>query len=211
MEDCKEYSKRKRIRLKDFDYSNNGAYFITICSYNKEFIFAKIDNTINTSVGQGLCSCRNLANENTENPTVGQRLCSCRNISNTQNNPICTLSPIGEIIKQEIYNLKNRYENVKIEKFIIMPNHIHMIILLDNFTDLRQEQSPCPIISQIICTLKSISTKRANAMNNASGRKIWQFRFYDHIIRNRQGYLKIWEYIDNNVIKWEQDCLYSLE
>ena len=76
--------------------------------------------------------------------------------------------------------------------------------------DLRQEQSPCPTIGDIICAFKSITTKMCNKKdNNTNGRKIWQFRFHDHIIRNEAEYQKIWEYIDTNPLKWQNDCYYS--
>ena len=165
---------RKNIRLNDYDYSQNGAYFITICSYNREHIFGRID------VGQGLCSCRNVL-------------------------PVCNLSEIGTIVFQQMYELQNRYTDIEIDKFVVMPNHIHVIIFIK-----RQEQSPCPTIGDIICAYKSITTKMCNKKdNNTNGRKIWQFRFHDHIIRNEAEYQKIWEYIDTNHLKWQNDCYYS--
>lgn len=155
----------KSIRLKNYDYSLNGSYFITICSYNKNCIFGKV-------VGQGLCSCR--------------------------------LTKIGMIIDDEIKNLEKRYDCIKIDNYIVMPNHIHMIISIE-----RQEQSPCPTIGDIICTLKSITTKKSNVMDNAKGRKIWQTNYYDHIIRNQKEYEDIWSYIEYNVAKWNEDKYFT--
>ncbi len=156
--------KRKTIRLEGYDYSSNGAYFVTICTHKRECMLGKI-------VGQGLCSCR--------------------------------LSPVGNIIREEIDGLLTRYPSIIISNFIIMPNHIHMIIEIQ-----RQEQSPCPTIGDIICTFKSITTKKSNLFDNVKGRKIWQSRYYDHIIRNENEYQKIWNYIHNNPLSWEQDSLY---
>lgn len=155
----------KSIRLKNYDYSLNGSYFITICSYNKNCIFGKV-------VGQGLCSCR--------------------------------LTKIGMIIDDEIKNLEKRYDCIKIDNYIVMPNHIHIIISLE-----RQEQSPCPTIGDIICTLKSITTKKSNVMDNAKGRKIWQTSYYDHIIRNQKEYEDVWSYIEYNVAKWNEDKYFT--
>ncbi len=163
-----EIAKRKSIRLKNYDYSWNGAYFVTICTYNRECILAEI-------VGQGLCSCR--------------------------------FTNIGKIVEKEIKNLENRYKNILIPNFIIMPNHVHFIIEIDNNT--RQEQSPCPTIGDVVCTLKSITTKEANLLDNTKGRKIWQYRYHDHIIRNEKEYQQIWQYIDTNTIKWQIDCYYT--
>ena len=172
--------KRKCIRLKNYDYSQNGTYFITICSHNRESIFAEI------FVGQGLCSCRT--------------------------------TRIGDIVDEEIANLPARYPNIAIYKHVIMPNHIHMIIAINRTQqERRQEQSPCPTnttpnptvaIGDIVCALKSITTKRANQYDDIKGRKIWQTRYHDHIIRGEEEYLKIWQYVDENPAQWAEDRYY---
>jgi REP element-mobilizing transposase RayT len=113
-----------------------------------------------------------------------------------------------------------------------MPNHIHIILMIERQEQWqgqkRQGQSPCPkkttttttaatttmtttttTMGDIIGALKSISTKRANLAENKPGRKIWQFRFYDHIIHNEQDYFRIAEYIENNPATWEQDRFYG--
>ena len=167
---------RKNIRLKDYDYSQNGAYFITICATNRINLFGLI------TVGQGLCSCRYSEIE---------------------------LSMIGQIIKNELLQLETRYNTIKIDKYVIMPNHIHAIFIVENTN--RQEQSPCPTIMDIVCAYKSITTKLCNKNYGVNGSTIWQTRFHDHIIRNEAEYLKIREYIDTNLIKWQDDCYYELD
>ena len=166
-----KFPKRKNMRLKNYDYSQNGAYFITICSHNRECIFSEV------LVGQGLCSCR---------PT-----------------------PIGSIIEEEIIALPTRYPHLTVDKFVIMPNHIHMIIVIDAG---RQEQSPCPTttIGDIVCALKSITTKRANQCDSEKGRKVWQFRYHDHVIRSKTDYLQIWTYIDENPVRWSEDVYHDI-
>lgn len=186
--------KRKNIRLKGYDYSQNGLYFVTICAYKRQHLFGKI-------VGQGLCSCRH------------------QNIDYTSENfslqSACELSSIGQIVEKEIINTEKRFKHISITDFIIMPNHIHMIIWINNIHENnlnrsqckpRQEQSPCPTIGDFICALKSMSTKRANEKDNVKGRKIWQYRYHDHIIRNEKEYQVISKYICENPQKWEQDC-----
>ncbi|HCA28342.1 MAG TPA: hypothetical protein DEP23_01550 [Ruminococcaceae bacterium] len=103
-----EKHRRKPIRLKEYNYSSNGMYFITICAYEKAHIFG-------TVVGQG----------------------------------------------------------------------------------------------DVICAFKSLSTKRVNAIFNTPGRKIWQFRYYDRIIRKEQEHKDIWAYIDDNPFKWVDDEYYQ--
>ena len=163
---------RKQIRLQNYDYSNNGAYFVTICTKERKCVLGTIPKTQNICVGQGLCSCR--------------------------------LSDIGIVVDEEIRNLTSRYKYIEIQKYVIMPNHLHMIISINN-PPIRQEQSPCPTISDIICTLKSITTKRINKQRNTPGKKIWQSRFHDHVIRNENDYLQILQYIENNPFQWELD------
>ena len=86
---------------------------------------------------------------------------------------------------------------IKIDKYVIMPNHIHLIILMDNTGGHGN-----PPLQKIIGELKSYSTYNF-------GKEFWQRSFHDHIIRNENDYLKIWEYINNNPIKWNLDCYYE--
>ena len=98
------------------------------------------------------------------------------------------------------------YENLSVKNYIIMPNHIHMILLLRN-----AEQDKTVTVADVLCALKSRTTKLANEMEEQSGRKIWQRSFHDHIIRNRQSYEKIWLYIEANPQNWEKDCFYETD
>ena len=167
-----ELPKRKNIRLNGYDYSQNGAYFLTVCTDNREHLLSEV------VVGQGLCSCR--------------------------------LTDIDTLIECEIKKIPERFSNVCIEKYVIMPNHIHMIVVLKQ----RQEQSPCPTnptIDGIICAYKSITTKLCNVTDNMPGRKIWQFRYHDHIVRSDDDYQKIWQYIDENPAKWTADKYYTVD
>ncbi|MEG1027160.1 MAG: transposase [Oscillospiraceae bacterium] len=114
--------------------------------------------------------------------------------------------PIGEIYKTQIDEIQRKC-NITIDKYVIMPNHIHLIIVIA-----REEQSPSPTASiiDIVCSFKSLTTKSANIKDKMIGRKIWQRSFHDRIIRNEQEYQKIWEYIDTNPMRWEDDCFYPL-
>jgi len=167
-------STRKQIRLKNYDYANNGYYFITIDSINRKNIFGEINNK---RVGAPLACARN-------------------NIK---------LSTIGQIIKNQWDNIPNEYNNIELDHSVIMPNHLHGIIVINK----RAQASGAPTISQIIRSFKSKSTmeyltyiKQNNL--NVSG-KIWQRSFYDHIIRNEESLNKIREYIINNPAQWAED------
>lgn len=172
---CADFPQRKKIRFDGFDYGN-GTFFITICSHNRQCIFAY------DTIGQGLCSCR--------------------------------LTHIGKIVYDEIQKLESRFLNVKIRNFCVMPNHVH---LLFDVNSKRQEQSPCPIkgaanqnfkVPDIVCALKSISTRRANKIDGIHGRKIWQSRYHMHVVNDINEYVKVDKYITENPIKWNMDCYF---
>ncbi len=80
-----------------------------------------------------------------------------------------------------------------------MPNHIHMILIIQNESG---RAMLVPTISTVIAQMKGYISKRI-------GNSIWQKSFYDHIIRNEQDYLEIWQYIENNPEKWQQDKFYT--
>ena len=171
MEENNKFPKRKPNRLKKFDYSQNGAYFVTVCTQNKQCILGKI-------VGQGLA------------PAAVE------------------LSLYGKTAEKYILQLEQRYSRIKIEKYVIMPNHIHMLIFIDNSNVCATAgASPCPTLSDVICAFKSLTAiecrKRGYQM-----KKFFQTSFHDHIIRDEADYLKIWNYIDTNPAKWQEDCFY---
>ena len=155
-----ELPKRKPTRLKEYDYSTPGAYFITICTHNRECILSDI-----VVVGEGLRAL-----------------------------PINNLKAIGNEIEQSKQYINNNYNGVKIDKYVIMPNHIHLILILDGSGGHGN-----PPLQNVIGQLKSYTT-------NKFGKVLWQRSFHDHIIRGKEDYNKIWEYIDTNVLKWEYDC-----
>ena len=100
---------------------------------------------------------------------------------------------LGILVEDSINNLKNIYQNIFIDKYVIMPNHIHMIIVINNETQ--------NTVSNIIKNFKK-------GITQVLGKTIWQRSFYDHVIRNELDYLRIWQYIDNNPLKWNLDEFY---
>ena len=161
--------KRKSIRLKTYDYSQNGAYFITICTKDKRNILWE------TNVGA-----------------------TCGRPNETQH-----LSDIRKIIDSEINKIKSYYDNVSVNKYVIMPNHIHMIIVIDNQENgTMWASSPTQSIPQMIKSLKTFISKEIDF-------SIFQRSYYDHIIRNEKDYERICEYIDTNPMKWREDEYYA--
>ena len=159
----KELPVRKDIRLKDYDYSHNGAYFITMCVKDGHKILWTRTH-------------------------VGTRIAR----------PL--LSAIGKVIENSIENISCIYEAVNVDKYVIMPNHIHIIIKID---DKCGRAMRVPTISTVINQMKGYATKRL-------GYSIWQPRFHDHIIRDEESYQQIWQYVDKNPETWHEDCYYTI-
>jgi putative transposase len=116
--------------------------------------------------------------------------------------PSVELSEIGRIITRQWYELKNRYPHIQLDQFVVMPNHVHGIIILENT---RAGQSPAPTVGHIIGSYKSITTKMSNIFDKTPNRYIWQRGFYDHIIRDDNDLQRIRQYIDDNPAKWQED------
>lgn len=113
------------------------------------------------------------------------------------------LSEYGLIIENEINKIGGVYNlSVIIDKYVIMPNHIHLIVLLKNECEIDGRPKVAPTISRIIQQFKGSVTKQI-------GFSLWQKLYHDHIIRNEKDYKKIWQYIDENPAKWEEDCFYG--
>ncbi len=109
------------------------------------------------------------------------------------------LSETGETVKQAIENIQKHYSDVFVNRYCIMPNHIHLIIAI-----VRRENGriiSAPTVSCVIGQMKRWASKQC-------GRPIWQKSFYDEIIRNQKAYDEISKYIFENPIKWKEDELF---
>lgn len=104
------------------------------------------------------------------------------------------LTKQGKIAEEHIKQIGEVYQNVIVDEYIIMPNHIHMILAINNKRRVT--------ISRIIKQYKAYVSKKI-------GYSIWQKSFYEHVIRNEKEYLNIKEYIQNNVVNWKEDMYYK--
>ena len=102
------------------------------------------------------------------------------------------LSDYGLIVKEAIGNISAHYPAISVDHYVIMPNHIHLLLQIN--TNEQGQPIPTPAISIIVQQLKGIITKRI-------GYSIWQKLFHDHVIRDKKDYIKIWEYIENNPVR----------
>lgn len=161
--------RRKQLRLKSYDYSTNGAYYITICTYNRRNLFGEI---INGKV---------------------------------------VVNKYGEMIDNCWNDLTCRFNNIILDKFIIMPDHFHGIIIIGNdfsYKKCNGQAQGLPLqmtISQIIGAFKSITTNEFIRLynSNVTFYKLWQRGFYEHIIRNKYELEQTRKYIINNPFLWD--------
>ena len=109
------------------------------------------------------------------------------------------LMPYGEIVDHAIHNISTVYSCVTVENYVIMPNHVHL--LLQIHSDEGGRLIAAPTVSVMIGQMKRWASKQA-------GKSLWQKSFHEHVIRNENDYREIWEYIDNNLAKWLEDRYY---
>ena len=112
------------------------------------------------------------------------------------------LLPAGELCRQELFALETRFTGVKIDKYVIMPTHVHILLIL--MGDVAGA-SPCPTIPEIIGAYKSLVTRRWNCSQHSTGQKLFQTSFYETVLRNEKAYLEAWQYIEDNPQKWVEN------
>ena len=118
--------------------------------------------------------------------------------------PAVMLSPIGQCVKEQLLALPKRYPAVQIDNYVIMPNHIHLLV---SFNTDSGGASPSPTLFDVVRVLKSLSTRLSR--DNLGNLPLWQRSFHEHVIRNENDYREIWEYINANPAKWVEDRYYE--
>ena len=190
----KKYKNKYRIssaRLQSWDYGQNAAYFVTICTHNRIRFLGKIVKT--------------------QNPSAPQQM---------------ELSEIGELVEKFWYEIPSHYPFVELDAFVVMPDHIHGIIIINKpnnaatTPDLRGVETPKlgastsktkrggknerwkpNTLGSIINQYKRICTINARKINP---KWKWQSRFHDHIIRDNASFLRIRQYIIDNPLNWKE-------
>jgi len=179
-----EIQHRRSIRLPEYDYSQCGAYFLTIVTRNREHLFGEI---------------------------VDGKM---------------ELNELGKIVEQNWNEIPNHYPDAKIDEYIIMPNHIHGIIIFEGDVGAIRElplqkdrddgvgairelplqiQRRKMLLPKIIGYFKMNSAKQINIIHQKTGNPVWQRNYYEHIIRNEEELNRIREYIIDNPKNWEND------
>ncbi len=111
---------------------------------------------------------------------------------------ILPLSSAGIIVEHAISDISNIYPFVQIDQYVIMPNHVHML--------LRIQKSE---LDQKITSISTVVQQFKGYVSKSVGYPLWQKSFHDHVVRGEKDYLKIWEYIRNNPIQWKEDSYYQ--
>ena len=169
--------KRKEIRLKNFDYSSPGVYFITICTESRKNYFWNDP----------------LDPQAFEWHSVGA------NCVRPQNLP---LSDIGNTVSVELEKWHKAYDMVSLCSYVIMPNHLHILVFIS--ADEYGRPQSAPTIDRMVKQFKGAVTKTV-------GWSIWQKSFMEHVIRNKQDFETKSKYICENPLRWYYDELYAEE
>ncbi len=160
-----ELHHRRSIRLKGYDYSIDGAYFITICTHNREQLFGNILD-------------RSMA-----------------------------LNELGHITQLHWQKLARHHANLILDRSVVMPNHLHGIMILDS--SILQERGyadeDSKSISEIIGSFKTFSAREINKIRKLKGVPVWQRNYYERIVRTEIELNYVREYIINNPLNWQTD------
>ena len=157
-----ELPKRKHPRLKEYDYAQNGAYYITICVEGRRCLLGRMDDECNV-----------------------------------------VLSDYGAVAKKYILGIEGHYQYVRLVNYVVMPNHIHLLIQKDVppqivLQEHDEKGNKTASIETIVHAFKRLTTKEI-------GQSIWQTSFYEHVIRNLADIQCVSDYIDANPRRWRTD------
>ena len=165
--------KGKHPRLKQHDYSEPGAYFITVCTKNKAHILSRIVVDLPSSVRRDALIP-----------------------------PRVQLLPAGKIVDDLIRRTETVYDNVTVEAYVIMPNHLHILFHIHapgNGGGMGASHTP---IHQMVRAIKTGTTRHL-------GHSIFQTPYHDHVIRGPRDSDEIFQYIQNNPAQWPHDQFYT--
>ena len=213
---------RKHVRLKNYDYSQDGAYFVTICTKDRKPLLGTVpvgrgaltppQDALTTTIPVGRGALTPPEDALSTTIPVGRGALTPPQDALTTTTPVgrgaltppeVQLSRIGEISERYILNMNAAYACVHVDHYVIMPNHIHLLLRIDSSSaDSGGMRASRPTLQTIIRSFKTMVTRQI-------GDSIWQDSFYEHIVRSEASYLEIWKCIDENPIKWQEDKYYA--
>ena len=113
--------------------------------------------------------------------------------------PQVQLTECGALAKQYICSMETAYHAVTVEKYMIMPNHVHLLLTVHDGAP--GSSRPTQTVPRIVAAFKRMT-------NRAAGKRLWQDSYYDHVVRGEQDFLRIWNYMDTNPARWAEDEYY---
>lgn len=150
-----EIHHRRSIRLQGYDYSQSGAYFVTICTFQRQHLFGEV------------------------------------------NDGEMQLNVTGQIVSAIWQKIPKHFPNVELDEFILMPEHLHGIIIISEQDDKSHS------LATIIQNFKSVSTRRINKITQNSGVSIWQRNYHERIVRSDQELDRLRQYMLTNPENWK--------
>ncbi len=207
----KNNPQRKQMRLRNYDYAQAGYYFITICVKDRKNILYDHDVEKNNenagTVFVGVVNIEEIGGGSGQPPP--------RNLPITAGG-IAQLTETGRMVLHYLQNIGKVYDSVKLDCFVIMPNHIHFIVVLKDELSLQNrgqtraavgsrpyERHMAPItISKIVNSFKTLTSKKY-------GQPLWQRNYYEHVIRDEDELLSARQYIMDNPVKWREDKYFN--
>jgi REP element-mobilizing transposase RayT len=172
MINMKSLPKKELIRLEEYDCVQCGVFYITICAIDRYELFVTINNVGAASCRPSESSCPPEHSCRPSEPSVHPRL-----------------TQVGKVVDYEIDVLSRAYEGVTVDNYVIMPNHVHMILRVVNHEKLGSSMTDA--VSRMISRWK-------RAVSLKSGFSPWQKSFYRYVIRNKEEYWIVSDYIDSN-------------
>lgn len=157
-----EIHRRRSVRYGAYDYSRSGAYFLTICPWNRQCIFGQVTGTA------------------------------------------VVLTPEGKIVHEEWLKTPTHRSYVRLDQFIVMPNHFHGVLFLEGGEGTAR-RAPTRFGKQLPRSLAAVIGAFKSAVARRVGRPVWQRNFFEHIIRNDESLSQIRRYIANNPSNWSSD------
>ena len=112
------------------------------------------------------------------------------------------LLPYGKIADKVINQMNDFYDNIDVKKYVIMPNHIHLLIHVTRSIGSQSDFEPFKRIDNTNSTVSKFISTFKRFCNKEYGKNIWQARFYDHVIKGSADYCEVWDYIKNNPRRW---------
>ena len=209
------------IRLKGYDYSQTGLYFITICAQNRVCLFGEI-------VGAPLVGAQNKGNvqnipdiqydgdvqNKMDNGNDAGRLDDIgrTDIGRPQGHAptVATmiLNDAGKMVETEWFILTERFPNIELHEYVVMPNHFHGILQIVDISAAGKTIGDMMDAIKSITTVEYIHGVKQSGWESFNG-KLWQRNYWEHIIRDEQDYQRISDYIINNPAKWKNDKFYN--